>query len=183
EPRTAAGPAGCAVAGVIYQFHHTYGSPTVDQQTQRVRRVQLSEGGLRARIEVEGLRLGYVHEIAMTGVRSAEGAPLLHDTGYFTLNRIPAGAPMPADQSGAEGGTGGMSGGGSPAAAPTAEATAVPVSKRMLTPPASWNGQIDRTITIRTEPGLRFDLPEVVVGAGERVRLLFVNGDDMLHNL
>jgi azurin len=49
--------------------------------------------------------------------------------------------------------------------------------------PASWNGQVDQTVTIRTEPGLRFDLSEVRVEAGDRVRLVLVNADDMLHNL
>src|SRR5690606_20993047 len=64
DPRTASDPASYAVEGFIYQFHHTYGSPTIDQQTHRVRRVQPSADGLPARIEVEGLRLASAHGIA-----------------------------------------------------------------------------------------------------------------------
>ena len=40
---------------------------------------------------VDGLRAGYVHELHAEGVRSAEGAPLLHDEAYYTLVRIPGG--------------------------------------------------------------------------------------------
>jgi azurin len=49
--------------------------------------------------------------------------------------------------------------------------------------PANWDGDVDVTITIGTEPGLKFDLPSFEVGAGDRVRLNFNNDDDMLHNL
>jgi hypothetical protein len=37
----------------------------------------------------EGLRAGYVHELHLPGMRSAEGEALLHGEAYYTLNRIP----------------------------------------------------------------------------------------------
>jgi hypothetical protein len=38
------------------------------------------------------LREGYVHELQCAGVRDREGRPLLHDSGYYTLNQIPFGS-------------------------------------------------------------------------------------------
>ena len=56
-------------------------------------------------------------------------------------------------------------------------------AKRQTTIPVGWNGSVDRTVTIRTVPGMRFDLAEVTVQPGERIRLVLENPDDMLHNL
>jgi glucose/arabinose dehydrogenase len=73
----------------IYRYHSTYGSPPINQERLNVRSVQVSEDGMRARLVVDGLRLGYVHEVKMEGVRSLRDEPLLHDTGFYTLNRLP----------------------------------------------------------------------------------------------
>jgi azurin len=59
-----------------------------------------------------------------------------------------------------------------------------PAAKHVTTPPASWKGQVDATLTLRAVPGtLRFDLPVLTVKAGSRVRLTFDNAGDMLHNV
>jgi azurin len=131
--------------------------------------------GGRARLVVDGLRLGYIHEIQMSGVRSENGQPLLHDVAYYTLNRIPVGErvaikaaePAPARQ----------------AARPTPAREAASLARRQTSMPAEWNGRVDATITIGTEPGMRFDVTQFRVKAGSRVRLDFNNQDDMLHNL
>jgi hypothetical protein len=34
---------------------------------------------------VEGLRAGWLHELHLDGVRSAEGTPVLHPRAYYTL--------------------------------------------------------------------------------------------------
>ena len=36
-----------------------------------------------------GLAIGSIHELAMPGIRSADGLPLLHNTGYYTLWNLP----------------------------------------------------------------------------------------------
>ena len=41
------------------------------------------------RLRLDRLEIGHVHELHMPGVRSAKGAPLLHDKAYYTLNEIP----------------------------------------------------------------------------------------------
>lgn len=183
DPATATDPASYAIQSFTYHYHHTYGSPPIDQQVHAITAVEVSQDGLRARLQVEGLRQGYAHEIRMSGVRSAEGEPLLHDTGYYTLNRIPAGERMRTTSTSRqstvatagdpnEGGSGG-----------TGARTLAPAAKRQTTIPVVWNGSVDRTVTIRTAPGMRFDLTEVTVQPGERIRLVLENPDDMLHNL
>ena len=44
------------------------------------------------RLVVDGLQIGHIHELKMTGIRSkAEGNPLLHDVAYYTLWHLPKG--------------------------------------------------------------------------------------------
>jgi uncharacterized cupredoxin-like copper-binding protein/glucose/arabinose dehydrogenase len=176
---TAADPASYEVSGFIYKYHHIYGSPVINQQDAPVRAVVVSPDGLRARLVVDGLREGYVHEIKMSGVRTPDGESLLHDVGYYTLNRIPEGARVNVSSI--------------PRPAPTARDTrpSIPASPARLTGgkhetamPASWNGAVDATLTLHAVPGeLRYDLPALTAKAGSRVRLVFDNGGDMLHNV
>lgn len=184
DPATAGDPASYAVEGFTYHYRHQYGSPPIDQQRHAVMAVQLSPDGLRARLQVEGLREGYAHEVRMAGVRSADGEPLLHDVGYYTLNRIPAGEPMQITEATrvAEARVNTPAAGAEAAGAATA-VPALPAVKRQTTIPVAWNGSVDRTVTIRARPGMLFDLTEITVQPGERVRLVFDNPDDMLHNL
>ncbi len=42
------------------------------------------------RLRIDGLRRGYVHELALTDVQSAKGDELLHRKAYYTLNVIPS---------------------------------------------------------------------------------------------
>jgi hypothetical protein len=35
----------------------------------------------------------FVHELHAAGLRSRDGEPLLHPTGYYTLNHIPSRGP------------------------------------------------------------------------------------------
>jgi uncharacterized cupredoxin-like copper-binding protein len=176
---TAADPASYSVSGFIYKYHHIYGSPVINQQDAPVRAVVVSPDGLRARLVVDGLREGYVHEIRMSGVRTSDGESLLHDVGYYTLNRIPSGARVNVSAV--------------PRPAPTARDTrpSIPASpariagaKHETTMPASWNGAVDATLTLHAVSGeLRYDLPSLTAKAGSRVRLVFDNGGDMLHNV
>ena len=49
--------------------------------------------------------------------------------------------------------------------------------------PASWTNGPDQVINIGTVPGLKFDITEIQVKAGSRIRINLNNNDDMLHNL
>lgn len=55
-------------------------------------------------------------------------------------------------------------------------------AKHVLTMPASWKGVVDKTITLGTLPGLKFDASEIIIKAGSKVKLTFNNEDVMPHN-
>jgi azurin len=54
--------------------------------------------------------------------------------------------------------------------------------KRLIEMPADWTTGPDQTLTIGTKPGLKFDTEKVEVKVGSRVKIVFNNNDDMLHN-
>jgi azurin len=109
--------------------------------------------------------------------------------GYYTLNNIPAGmtadlsknkmavvAPPPAE---------------SHQHAVPMETTAEPATKKnsknsnkhLTTMPSDWAAP-DKTLVIGTVPGMKYDVTELEVKAGTKVKLTFNNlDDDMTHNL
>ncbi len=176
---TAADPASYKVSSFTYRYHHFYGSPVINQVAHRVRAVVVSPDGMSARLVVDSLRQGYIHEIVMSGVRSAGGVPLLHDLGYYTVNQIPAGAPlaiaaMPAAPSGRRLGI------AKPRRVSTSPVAAM--SKRQTDLPDDWNDKVDQTVSVEGQEGLKFSLTNFEVKAGSRVRIRFANVSDMLHN-
>ncbi|MEZ2445788.1 plastocyanin/azurin family copper-binding protein [Chitinophaga sp. RCC_12] len=163
------------VTGFTYSYHSKYGSPVINSQPCAVVKSEVSDDGRRVRIYVEGLREGYIHALDITGLQSQAGVPLLHNTAYYTLNAIPAGS------------------GGMPGCAITPKSAAATAnnntacgsdpSKCVNVQPASWTKGPDVVLKIGTLPGLKFDPAEVQVPAGSKVKLVFNNNDDMLHNL
>jgi hypothetical protein len=79
-----------AITSYTYLYQQKYGSPEIDPQPVVVREVTVSDDGTSVRLRGTGLRAGYVHELTASGVRSRDGEPLGHATGYYTLNRIPS---------------------------------------------------------------------------------------------
>jgi azurin/glucose/arabinose dehydrogenase len=201
DPATAADPASYQLNSFTYKYHHTYGSPIVNAKPLMIKGILVSTDGLRARLVVEGdsLRKGYIHELKAEGVKSKEGLSLLHTFGYYTLNEIAGGAkavlPVMTASTAATAHSGhtataaatparasaGTPAAGSPAAA-TSAAGSPAAAKRVTDMPADWANGPDQVVTLGTKPGLKFDLPEVRVKAGSRVKWVFNNDDDMLHN-
>jgi hypothetical protein len=72
-----------------YIMQADYGSPEVDATTPTIKGIKLGADGKSARLTIDGLVIGSVHELAMPGIRSAQGLPLLHNTGYYTLWNLP----------------------------------------------------------------------------------------------
>lgn len=184
----AADPASYKVKGFTYKYHATYGSPVINNAGCPIRGVVVSEDGLKARLVVDSLRLGYIHEITAEGVRSATGKALLHKVGYYTLNNLPDGekvnmanrTPPHDHMATATAFTATTAKTGTKA---TANKPAIgKASKRVTEKPASWAGDPDYTITMGTKPGLKFDPAQFQVKAGSTVRVMFQNNDDMLHN-
>ncbi|MDX2286972.1 MAG: plastocyanin/azurin family copper-binding protein [Bacteroidia bacterium] len=189
---------GYSIRSFIYKYHPVYGSPIIHEQNCPVRGVSLSEDGLRLRVAVDSLRARYIHEIRLDSVRSYDGQlPLLHPAAYYTLNSIPEGTglsspqpliyPKPAEEMPEEAAAPAMphhpashtmeSGKPAPAAAPKP----APLAKRTTKMPADW-GKPDRTISLGTRPGLKYDQTLITVKAGAKVKWTFSNNDDMPHN-
>jgi len=77
------------LATYTYIYQSSYGSPEVDPTTPTIRTVHVADNGLSARLVVDGLRIGHIHELHLDGIRSAGHLPLLHPVAYYTLNSIP----------------------------------------------------------------------------------------------
>lgn len=175
---SAADPDSYEINSFTYKYHSNYGSPPINVSSHAIAEIEVAEDGFSARIALPKLIEGYVHEIKATGVTSAStGKSLLHDTAYYTLNRIPFGdriIPFGMTEAGhdhhAMPAIGGMTAG--PGGA-----------KNQNSAPADWNGaEADITLSIGTKPGLQFDETLMTVKAGSRVQFTFSNVDDMMHN-
>ncbi|MEM7306861.1 MAG: hypothetical protein AAF682_09330 [Planctomycetota bacterium] len=89
DPATAEDPSALRMESYTYRLHASYGSAEMETQELDVVEARPSEDGLTLRLKVDGLRAGYVHELHLPELRSADGQPLLHDDAYYTLIEIP----------------------------------------------------------------------------------------------
>lgn len=166
DRRTAANPDSYQVSDFTYLYHHIYGSPATNVQTRTIYKVEVAQDGLSARLFVEGLREGYVNEIRVPGLRNRSGQALLHDFCYYTLNQIPGGG---TDHSAHEAGT-------------ATNTVDLESPKRITEMPSSWFNGADVTLNLGTKAGMLYDKEELRVKAGSKVKLVFNNPDDMMHN-
>lgn len=89
DPAMAAKPESWEMRTWTYIYQAPYGSPEMDATVPVVTGVAIAEDRLSVRLTVQGLQRGHVHELKAPGIRSESGLPLLHDTGYYTLNYLP----------------------------------------------------------------------------------------------
>lgn len=88
-----------AVRSFIYKHHPVYGSPQILDKELKVKGVKLSEDRKTLRVVVDGLRPYYIHEIALEGIRAEQSFwSLVHPTVYYTLNAIPEGRKLAANE-------------------------------------------------------------------------------------
>ncbi len=90
DPASAADPASYALETYTYIYQSDYGSPEVDATKPKIKSVTVSPDGKSARLVIDGLQIGHVHELHAPGVKNAQGANLLHDAAYYTLFSLPA---------------------------------------------------------------------------------------------
>ncbi len=92
---SAKNPASYVGQSFTYKYHSVYGSPTIQNESLKIRGVKVAEDGMSVRLVVDNLRPYFIHEINTPGVKSAEGAlPVLHPRAYYTLNSIPDGIKL-----------------------------------------------------------------------------------------
>jgi hypothetical protein len=91
DPVSAGSAASYSMVSYTYEYHQQYGSAEMDKAAQRVTGVEIRDPRtVRLRIErMRGGGEGYVHELALPGVRDKEGNGLLHPVAYYTVQRIP----------------------------------------------------------------------------------------------
>ena len=148
-----------------YLYHNTYGSPIVDQQKAVVTNADVSDDGLAVRLKVDGMKLGFIHQLKVADLKTNKGESLLHDTGYYTLNEVPGGT-LKSKQIESKTGKDGLV-----------------QPKRINEMPLTWVNGPDEKIVISTKPGLKYDITELKLKRKSKVEITFSNNDDMLHNL
>ncbi len=89
DPKAAGDVASYKLTTYQHIYQSAYGSPKVDHTTPTITKVEVAADGKSARLFVEQLQEGHVHELHLDGVRSAVGLKLLHPVAYYTLNYIP----------------------------------------------------------------------------------------------
>lgn len=85
---SAADPARYSGTSYTYLYSSKYGSPEIEPQPLKVTAATVSDDGMSVVLKVDGLRRFYVHELHVD-VQSADGEPILHPVGYYTLNNLP----------------------------------------------------------------------------------------------
>lgn len=168
DRQIAANPVAYQITDFTYRYHHLYGSPAINTEKRSVYKVEVSQDGMQVRIYVEGLRPGYVNEIKASGIRNRQNQPLLHPTGYYTINELPEQAHATHSDPQPSGNTIMMD---------------IRSDKRIVKMPTVWTNGPDQTVTVGTLPGMQFDTREIVIEAGSKIKWVFNNPDDMMHNL
>lgn len=77
-----------SVKSFTYVYKSDYGCPETDTRAEKVGAAKLSRDGKTLSVPASGLAKGRVYEIRLTGVKAADGEPVLHPEAYYTLNEV-----------------------------------------------------------------------------------------------
>jgi hypothetical protein len=91
SPESVRAPASFQIEQYRYEYTGAYGSPELDRTRVRIERVDVSADGRSVELTTEKLVKDRVYLISAPGVRSLRNEPLVHPTGAYTLNEVPAG--------------------------------------------------------------------------------------------
>src|SRR5207302_11211368 len=89
DAASAQNPASYTIETYTYIYQSEYGSPEVDRTRPKITSASIAPDKMSARVSIDGLVEGHVHELHLDGVRSSEGKPLLHAAAFYTPNKIP----------------------------------------------------------------------------------------------
>jgi hypothetical protein len=89
DPATAGDVASYKMKSWTYNYHRDYGDKQRDEQPLTIAKATVSSDNKSVILDIDSLKPFYVHELRLPGVKNAEGDKLLHDVGYYTLQKIP----------------------------------------------------------------------------------------------
>ena len=72
-------------------YHWKYGSPWIDEAKIAVKEVRASADGLAAELVLAELKPGFVYELSVPALRTADNEPLANPLAYYTANRLVTG--------------------------------------------------------------------------------------------
>jgi hypothetical protein len=88
DPGTAEKAAAYNMESYTYYYWSTYGSPEVDRRPEKVTSVKVSDDRRKVTVELSGIVKGRVYELQLDGVKSADGEPVLHPAGWYTVSHL-----------------------------------------------------------------------------------------------
>ena len=71
-----------------YAYHKKYGSDQLDNQVVKVVGIAISDDRKKLKVDLGEMKPGYVYELKLGNVRSAEGQPLTNKIICYTLNKL-----------------------------------------------------------------------------------------------
>lgn len=89
DPATATRAESYSGTSFTYIYQQKYGSPETNTQPFVISNLELLPDGKSVYLHCRGLRLRYVHELHVEGVRSRGGDSVVNPIAYYTLNRLP----------------------------------------------------------------------------------------------
>lgn len=191
--KTAIDPNNYQITSFDYAYQQKYGSDLYEKKEGKIKAIKISNNGKNVRFVLDELRKGFIYEIKCSGIKSAQGDPLLHDFGFYSLNNIPLGDPLTLDDSviqfhekKEEENTVKKTPKGQVDKQTNNQRISTKTSslkKNQNAVPADWVNGPDMTITIGVKPGLKYDLESFIIKPNAKVKLELVNTDDMQHNL
>ena len=82
-------PSAYQVSGYTREWQGEYATPDSGRHAATVTEVVVSADGRTVSLSLDGLKTGYVYDIAVTGLEGPEKAPLWPALGHYTLHRRP----------------------------------------------------------------------------------------------
>jgi mono/diheme cytochrome c family protein len=71
-----------------FYYQYKYGSPWVDEARVAVKEVHTAADGLSAELVLAELKPGFVYELSVAALRTADNQPLANPLAYYTANRL-----------------------------------------------------------------------------------------------
>jgi mono/diheme cytochrome c family protein len=88
DPATLAKSDAYEITRFRYYYHSKYGSPWVDEMRVPVTSVRVAPDRLSVDVALSELKPGFVYEVSVPALRTADGEVLANPLGYYTANRL-----------------------------------------------------------------------------------------------